>query len=97
MLLSKEVSYEKMFSLVLALSLLLSLSTTGYAAVNDDCNNITIDVFEEHFYYDGDCRTENCIRLQKSFPNFLHSSHALRCVAAYFFVKGADANEISFG
>ena len=21
--------------------------------------------------------TENCIRLQKSFPNFLHSSHAL--------------------
>ena len=27
----------------------------------------------------------------------LHSSHALRCVAAYFFVKGADANEISFG
>ena len=24
--------------------------------------------------------TENCIRLQKSFPNFLHSSHALRCV-----------------
>ena len=29
--------------------------------------------------------------------NFLHSSHALRCVAAYFFVKGADANEISFG
>lgn len=26
-----------------------------------------------------------------------HSSHALRCVAAYFFVKGADANEISFG
>ena len=67
MLLSKEVSYEKMFSLVLALSLLLSLSTTGYVAVNDDCNNITIDVFEEHFYYDGDCRTENCIRLQKSF------------------------------
>ena len=49
MLLSKEVSYEKMFSLVLALSLLLSLSTTGYAAVNDDCNNITIDVSEEHF------------------------------------------------
>ena len=41
--------------------------------------------------------TENCIRLQKSFPNFLHSSHALRCVAAYFFAKGADANEISFG
>ena len=34
---------------------------------------------------------------KKSFPNFLHSSHALRCVAAYFFVKGADANEISFG
>ena len=28
---------------------------------------------------------------------FLHSSHALRCVAAYFFAKGADANEISFG
>ena len=27
----------------------------------------------------------------------LHSSHALRCVAAYFFAKGADANEISFG
>ena len=41
--------------------------------------------------------TENCIRLQKSFPNFLHSSHALRCVAAYFFAKEADANEISFG
>ncbi len=39
--------------------------------------------------------TENCIRLQKSFPNFLHSSHVLRCVAAYFFAKGADANEIS--
>ena len=39
---------------------------------------------------------ENCIRLQKSFLNFLHSSHALRCVAAYFFAKGADANEISF-
>ena len=39
MLLSKEVSYEKMFSLVLALSLLLSLSTTGYVVVNDDCNN----------------------------------------------------------
>lgn len=39
--------------------------------------------------------TENCIRLQKSFPNFLHSSHALRCVAAYFFAKGADANEVS--
>ena len=31
------------------------------------------------------------------FLNFLHSSHALRCVAAYFFAKGADANEISFG
>ena len=31
------------------------------------------------------------------FRTFLHSSHALRCVAAYFFVKGADANEISFG
>ena len=31
--------------------------------------------------------TENCIRLQKSFPNFLHSSHALRCVAAYFLRK----------
>ena len=25
---------------------------------------------------------ENCIRLQKSFLNFLHSSHALRCVGA---------------
>ena len=49
MLLSKEVSYEKMFSLVLALSLLLSLSTTGYAAVNDDCNNITIDVLKNIF------------------------------------------------
>ena len=33
------------------------------------------------------CRTESV----------LHSSHALRCVAAYFFAKGADANEISFG
>ena len=31
-----------------------------------------------YFYYDGDCRTENCTRLQKSFLNFLHSSHALR-------------------
>ena len=40
-----------------------------------------------YFYYDGDCRTENCIRLQKSFPNFLHSSHALWCVAAYFLRK----------
>ena len=55
-------------------------------------------ILRKEFYMDdGDCRTENCIRLQKSFPNFLHSSHALRCVAAYFFVKGADANEISFG
>ena len=27
----------------------------------------------------------------------IHSSHALRCVAAYFFEKGADANEISIG
>ena len=62
---------KKMFSLVLALSLLLSLSTTGYAAVNDDCNNITIDVSEEHFYYDeelgtnhswqtGSCGQEKC-------------------------------------
>lgn len=33
------------------------------------------------------CRTESV----------LHSSHALRCVAANFFAKGADANEISFG
>ena len=31
--------------------------------------------------------TENCIRLQKSFLNFLHSSHALWCVAAYFLRK----------
>ncbi len=30
---------------------------------------------------------ENCIRLQKSFLNFLHSSHALWCVAAYFLRK----------
>ena len=30
------------------------------------------------------CRTES----------ILHSSHALWCVAAYFFAKGADANEI---
>ena len=58
---------KKCFLQSFALSLLLSLSTTGYVAVNDDCNNITIDVSEEHFYYDGDCRTENCIRLQKSF------------------------------
>ena len=40
-----------------------------------------------YFYYDGDCRTENCIRLQKPFLNFLYSSHALRCVAAYFLRK----------
>lgn len=33
----------------------------------------------------------------KILSELLHSSHALRCVAAYFFVKGADANEISFG
>lgn len=48
---------KKMFSLVLALSLLLSLSTTGYAAVEDDCNNITIDVSEEHLYYDEELGT----------------------------------------
>ena len=30
------------------------------------------------------CRTES----------ILHSSHALQCVAAYFFAKGANANEI---
>ena len=37
----------------------------------------------EIFYVDGDSGPGNCVRLQKSFPNFLHSSHALRCVAAY--------------
>ena len=29
---------------------------------------------------------KNCISLQKSFLNFLHSSHALRCVAAYLYL-----------
>ena len=67
MFLSKEVSYEKMFSLVLCTILTPFFVYYWLCAVNDDCNNITIDVSEEHFYYDGDCRTENCIRLQKSF------------------------------
>lgn len=40
---------KKCFLQSFALSLLLSLSTTGYAAVNDDCNNITIDVLKNIF------------------------------------------------
>ena len=48
------------------------------------------------FYIDGDSGTENCVRLQKSFPNFLYSSHALYGVWLLIFMKGADANEISF-
>ena len=45
------------------------------------------------FYVDGDSGTENCFRLQKSFLNFLHSSHALYGVWLLIFWKGADANE----
>lgn len=48
------------------------------------------------------CQPQNRKRRNKQLPvcrteSILHSSHALRCVAAYFFAKGADANEISFG
>lgn len=41
--------------------------------------------------------TSKLAEARETLANWQDSSHALRCVAAYFFVKGADANEISFG
>lgn len=43
---------KKFFAMVLSLSMLLSLPTTGYAAEVEENNNITIDISEEHLYYD---------------------------------------------